>query len=103
MGRPEHADARGGRGVAGAALWRRGDSRRRPAVEVKRGGGARVLSEQNQGAHEHQGVTWSKTGWSEEAEGGRSGPAAATCGGARWFTVEGPLETTRAQVSDTRR
>ena len=43
MGRPEHTDARGGRGVAGEARWRRGDDGWRPAVEVERGAGARVL------------------------------------------------------------
>ena len=43
MGCPEATGARGGGGAAGEALWRRGDRTRRPAVEVERGGGARVL------------------------------------------------------------
>ena len=42
MGRQGVKEARGGRGVAGAARWWRGDGERRPAVREKQGDGARV-------------------------------------------------------------
>ena len=47
MGRQGVKGSRGGLGVAGEALWRRGDSRRRPAVETNQGAGARVTLGQN--------------------------------------------------------
>ena len=41
MGCPENKEAKGGRGTAREAQWRRGDGERRPAVGTKGGGGAR--------------------------------------------------------------
>ena len=47
MGCPEYKESSGGGCAAGAARWRRGDSRRRPAVGVKGGRRRRVESERN--------------------------------------------------------
>ena len=44
MGRPEYQEVRGGGAKAQAALWRRGQGERRPAVEVNYGAGVRVES-----------------------------------------------------------
>ena len=42
MGSLRSTEAKGGGGMAGGGLWRRGEGERRPAVGTKGGGGARV-------------------------------------------------------------
>ena len=79
---PGVGEARGGEVAAREARWRRGDDRRRPALDGRKGDGARREIGGNQGKHRQPWGTWSTTEWSEEDTVVGGGLATETDGGA---------------------